>query len=464
MYSHSVCLNLALLMVLSFTSGPASAAISSSEIQTLEEDYRSISNKLYLSLAKNLNQCKTRARSLKSLNAQLQNLSKNVIGICLIQNNISLIEKNIDSNEVFPIIQFLLNSNNIFLADKLYQSAKEEGENSLVSNIKFIYAKYYLKRKQWEKVLEYIKGTYNDLTIENANLARLYTGIALQKIKKHRPAIKIYSTIDESSKYYPAARLNIATAYIKQDWWTDAHIEINNILNSKKIKVHSEMVNRLYLVLGYSLLHKEFYRDSREAFRNIEIDSIYFNKALLGISLTATNQEDFIGALNAINILKEKKGFDLSIDESHLLLPYIYEKLEQNLTASASYTDAQSYYQERIKNINLIKNRNNINPKNIINNNGQLKVGNNIVDFNESFPESFLDNSMRLDEISLYYSHIKDKNLLIKLDTLKEKYSSTLSKIITVIFDNRLTHLNSYMNQARFGLARLFDNSNITKK
>lgn len=467
-FTPSKTLIFVLGLALNFACNPVWAAISNTEIQILESDFQNITNKLYTSLAKNLSECRSRTRSLKRLNLQLQKLSaqnKNVIGICLIQNHLPLIQKNIDSKETFPIFQFLLDNNNLLLANKLFKTAKNEGDRSLVSNISFIYARYYLKRKQWKKVLLHVKDTYNDLTTEDANFARLFTGIALQKLKKHRPAVKIYSKIPKNSKYYPAARLNIATAYIRQDWWTDAHIEINGILNRKKINTHSEMINRLYLVLGYSLLRKEFYRDSREAFRNVEIDSMYFNKALLGIVLTATNQEDYVSALNAINILSQKKTFDLSVDESHLLLPYIYEKLNQNMTASASYTDAQSYYRERIKNIKSITNeeQHNITALNILKNNNQLNIKNNIVDFSRHFPVSFLENSSRLDEFSKYSFHVKNVNLIKKYQLLKEKHNKSLLKIVNIIFDDRLTYLKSYMNQSRFGLARLFDNSNTAQ-
>ena len=96
----------------------------------------------------------------------------------MINNNYSFIAKNIDNKEFFPIFKFLLSQNNLFLAKKLYQIAKNEGDNSLVSSFSFIYAQYYMKRKQWKKALSHIKGTYNDLSTENANLARLLTVIA----------------------------------------------------------------------------------------------------------------------------------------------------------------------------------------------------------------------------------------------------------------------------------------------
>ncbi|MCK4865268.1 MAG: hypothetical protein KAT06_07535 [Gammaproteobacteria bacterium] len=460
---------LVLGILLNLVSTPFCFAISAEEAKTLEKDYQSISNKIYAALGQNLSECQRKINSIKELNHQLQEHSKqnqNAIGQCLIKNNLSLIKKNIDNKTIFPVFQFLLDNNNLLVANRLYTYAKNEADKSLISNISFIYARYYLKRKKWKKVLQYTEDTYTDLSDDDANLARLFTGIAMQKVKLHRRAVNIYSKIPQQSKYYPAARLNIATAYIRQDWWTDAHIKINEILNPKKnnnkIKVDREMINRLYLVLGYSLLNKEFYRDSREAFRNIEVNSQYFNKALLGIVLTSTNQEDYIGALNAVNILKAKKTFDLSVDESHLLLPYIYEKLNQNMTASASYSDAQKHYQERIKNISALKNNveNNINVKEILANKNHVNIKNNIISFSNNIPVSFLKNSSRIEELSNYSSQFNNMKLRNDFSMLKNKYKKLLSGIFNELFEQRLTYLNSYMNQSRFGLARLFDNSN----
>ena len=459
---------LALCFITSIAISPANASeITDSDIQKQEINFQKTTSKIYSALAKKLYECRNRTRSLKRLNIHLKKLeqkNKQIIGICLIQNHMSLIEKNIDNKEIFPIIQFLLTNNNLALANKIFSVAKTEGDKSLISNIAFIYAKYYLKRKNWTKVLSHIHDTYNDLAPEEGNLARLFTGIALQKTKKHRQAVKIYSKIPKQSKHYPSARLNIATAYIRQDWWTDAHIKIKEILNRKKSKTNHEMINRLYLVLGYSLLRKEFYRDSREAFRNIEIESVYFNKALLGIALTATNQEDYIGALNAINILKSKKPYDLSVDESHLLLPYTYEKLGQNMTASASYTEAQQYYQNRINNIKKINLKSSLSAKQILDKNNIINIENNVVEFTKYYPLSFLENTVKINAFEDYMDHISDEKLKSEYKAVKKSHDIVLHKMIGDVFNKRLSYLNSYLNQSRFGLARLFDNSNIVQK
>lgn len=458
---------LVLCFITSLVISPVSAAkISDSDIQKQEINFQQTTSKIYSALAKNFYECRDSTSSLKSLNILLKKLeqkNEQIIGICTIQNHIPLIEKNIDNKEIFPIIQFLLNNNSLTLANKIFSIAKSEGDKSLVSYISFIYAKYYLKRKKWKNALSHIQGTYNNLAPEDANLARLFTGIALQKTKKHRQAVKVYSKIPQQSKHYPSARLNIATAYIRQDWWTDAHIKIKEILNDKKIKTNNEMINRLYLVLGYSLLRKEFYRDSRETFRNIEIDSIYFNKALLGIALTATNQEDYIGALNAINILKSKKSYDLSVDESHLLLPYTYEKLGQNMTASASYTEAQQYYQNRISSIKTLNINKTLSAKSILDKNNIINIENNIVEFTKHYPLSFLENTARINSLEKYMRHTNNKNLKSVYKTTKHTHNIILNRMLSDIFNKRLSYLNSYLNQSRFGLARLFDNSNIVQ-
>lgn len=454
---------LALGLILNLTTFPVFAALSAVKFESLEKEFQSVSSQIYASLSQNLRQCKGKTTSLKRLNSQLEKLvkqSKPIIGLCLIRNHLKLIKTNIDNKEIFSIFQYLLDNNNIEFANKIYQIAKNESDQSFISNLSFIYAKYYIKREQWNKSLHYLKGSYNDLTRKDANLALLLTGIALQKIKQHRKAVKIYLKIPQKSEYYPAARLNIATAYIRQGWWTDAHIKIEDLIKNKKINTHNEMINRLYLVLGYSLLRKEFHRDSREAFRNIEIGSAYFNKALLGIALTAANQEDYIGSLNAINILKDKQLIDLSVDESHLLQPYLYEKLNQNMTASASYASAQTYFRKRIEDITAIKNHHQITAHKLLNKDQLLKVENNIITTSRHLQRGFVANNVQLEKLKSYQPYISNKNLSKQYRALKDKYNLAFKSVINDVFEQRIAYLERYMNQSRYGIARLFDHSN----
>lgn len=439
-------------------------AVDTAQISSLEKEFHNVTNDIYTALSTELTSCQHKVKSLTKLSLQLESLKQQdnqITGICLIQYNISLIRQNIDNKKIFYIFRYLLENNDFVLANSLFSTAKKEGDKSLISNISYTFARYYAKRREWKKVSQTASGIYSDLAFEDANYARLITGIALQKIKSHRKAVSIYLKIPIKSRYYPAAQLNIATAYLRQDWWTDAQIKINGLLKNKKIHLSKEMVNRLYLVSGYSLLRKEYYRDAREAFRNVEVNSMYSNRALLGIALTATSQEDFISGLNAINILKSKKTHDLSTDESYLLLPYIYEKLNQNMTASASYTEALNYYKQKIDTVRKIDvtKTSAIKASEIINNNYKLIIDDTSIDFTEDYPPSFLGNSKIISEISKHINYIKNPALTNKFNHLEGKYNILLAEMIKSLLARYSIRLNNYMNQSRFGIARLFDSS-----
>ena len=300
--------------------------------------------------------------------------------------------------------------------------------------------------------------------MENANYARLMIGTILQHQKKHRAAVTYYKQIGKTSKYYPSAVLNTAVAYIRQDWWTDAHIIINDLLNNPDSHVNDLMVDRLNLVLGYALLRKEYFRNSREVFRNVGLNSPYANKALLGIALTAANQEDFIGSLNAITLLKEKKSTDLTVDEAYLLLPYTYGKLKQYLTASSAYTDAIKYYQNRIAELQaIIQSGDGLPALVAISNNGHdLSIKNNTFDYSARYPQSFFRNYTMLGTFQPFMADMH--KLSAVYNKLLSEYQATLKTISLQLLDKRIEYLQSYLNQSRYGLARLYDSSLISAK
>lgn len=454
--------------------GPYQAAFAANKSQhyqqeiTLEKAYQDLSSRIYTSLSQTWHDCKRTFRSLKDLNNAIENNRKydNIaLSHCQIQYNLKLIRDNIDDKELFSIFSFLLKHNNKRLADKIYRIARDDTDKPFVSNLSYQYARYFLNKKDWSRVKQYLVDTFNDLSKRDRDFALIMNGIALQKLKDHRKAVLSYKKISESSDFYPIAKLNIAIAYIRQDWWTDAHNEIQDVIYRNKNKVSDEMTNRLYLVLGYSLLRKEFYRDSREAFRNIQLKSMYTNKALLGIALTATNQEDFIGGLNAIKILKKEKAKDLSADESYLLLPYLYEKLGQHLTASASYTDALQYYEARIKEMEGVENQlASIKAKDILARNNNIHIGNNQLSYSDHYPVSYLENARSINQLYSYANIISDKKLKNQLIQLKGKYDELLLKQLKNLSAKRKNHLTSYMNQSRFGLARLYDKNTASIK
>jgi hypothetical protein len=383
----------------------------------------------------------------------------------LVVKNIPMLKNNYDNLVIFNFIDILLEQNEWHYAKLLYDWIKQEGDRTLVSNIAYIFAKYSFKQEKWQETLDYLKGSISDLPHEDYHHALLIKGISLQKLTNHRGALHAYNKIPKESRYFIAARLNMAIANIRQGWWTDGHILIEQALAQSETKQQEESLNRLYLTLGYSFLNQEYYRHSRNAFRKVGLRSTYTNKALLGLSLTAANQEDFIGALNAAKILKQQTTYALPVDEAYLLIPYYYEKLQQHTTATSGYTEAVTYYQKRISKIKTLINSP-IDVSHYLVKNQQttsILIENNPINFSQDYPEFILENYIKLHRYPPYLAILDNEELNEEFTQLRDTYENLIKNMIHTILKQRIQHLNSYMDQSRFGLARLYDNNLVAK-
>ena len=440
------------------------------DFDQLNTRYNAISSEVYTQLAQSRSKTLPKSDTIQQLEFHTRKYldqGDTINALCLVIQNLKLVKDNLDDSSVLFFMSLLLDNNQLDTATSLYDIAKKEGEKSLKSNISFLFAQYYFRENKWQESLKFVDDTYADLPENQASHARLITGVSLQHLKDHRKAISFYERIPQTSEYYLYARLNIAVAYIRQGWWTDAQNTIHNALKpgaSLSGTNNDEIINRLYLVLGYSLLQKEYYRDAREAFRNIKTSSKYTNRALLGIALASANQDDLIGALNALSALKNKETTDLSVDETYLLLPFIYNKLGQELTATTSYNEAIKYYQSRLENLDKPAGKNTSVQSAIKQNldEYELVINNNVFELNREMPASFINNADRISALQKAGSNLTKPAALksmSKLNALQTDYKSAYNTVKNRIISQRKDYLNSYLNQSRFGLANLYDNS-----
>lgn len=440
--------------------GLTATAITLEDIERLDIRLKKLSFDIHKSLAK-------KSQTTADINiGQLHNKVKQSIqendafsAISLIHIHFDIIKNNINNQLVFEFVNLLLKYNEYNMASLIYKEVKENSNAFFITNVTLEFAKYHSDRNEWKKVLQLLNIDLGQLSEKHTNHAYILKAMAFQHIKEHRTAITFYEKVVASSEYYPIAQLNIAIAYIRQGWWTDAHIIINKLLNKTKNIQQDEFKNRLRLILGYSLLSKEFFRESRESFRDVSLDSQYANKALMGIALTAINQGDNIGALNVLSALKEKKSFELVAEETYLILPGIYKRLEQYITANASYMDAVSYYEKRIKQLSIMREKDHtysldnvtINEKSI------LILKKNQLEFTKLYPQYFIDNFIRLKS----FKQKTDNSYLNKeTNKLYNKYVEAFDQMVKELLNKRIKSLESYLNQSRFGLAQLYDRSN----
>lgn len=437
----------------------------SAELAGLDARFQQFSTRFYNGLVRidkssKFDNIESLAQTVDQYRAQHQIVN----AVVSIINNRALVEKNIDTTPIINIYKILLEANEWNTATELYKKIKKQGDKSLVSNIAFSQAQFHFARNQWEETIAILGSIRSDLPPEDYHHALLMHGISLQRLQKHRAALREYVKIPASSRYYVAARLNMAVANIRQDWWTDAHIIINELLNDKRHKHDSELTDRLYTVMGYSLLQQQYFRNSRDAFRNVGLNGKYSNKALLGLAVTAAHQEDFVGALNAVKILKNKNDRDLPVDEANLLLPFFYEKLKQLTTANTGYLDAVKYYESRILNIKEAMGVDtDVLKQQVLNSNtGDIVLHGEILDLSEKLPKFIFDNFKLLAQFEAHMSRLGDPVLTRDFVSLNNAYQGVIRKAAQSLFDEKISHITHYMNQSRYGLARMQDHDATT--
>ncbi len=397
------------------------------------------------------------------LSAVKQHITDNnsLLAINAIFNNMALLHEHYDHRNIPYFINILLNQNNIKTARVLFEPIKHQGDQAFISHTTYRFATFSFKQNEWQKTRQLLDSIMNELVDEDYQHALLMQGVSLQKLQKHRDSIAYYEKIEPTSTYYLSARLNMAIANIRQGWWSDAHIIIQNTLKSAEAAEQEEALNRLYLTLGYSLLSQQNYRDARDNFRNISANSLFANRALLGITLAAANQNDFVGALNSANILKAKQTYELPVDESRLLTPYFYEKLQQPTTASAGYLEAINYYQKRVTEVQSLIDSD-IELKNHpikINTYVTLEIENNPLNLSADYPDYFFENYAQLKSYAEYFENSDNETIKNEYEQLNNQYQTTIVKMVRSLLRKRVEQLNSYMAQSRFGLARLYDNN-----
>ena len=367
----------------------------------------------------------------------------------LILSNLALVEQDIENKKIPGLVNILLAKQFVGTASQILAIANRQGSTYQQAKIRFAFARYYSDNNRWNETLEQLKSINisSDLDKTQGDEALILFGAALQHNREHREAIKYYSRIGVDSPHYANAQLNIATAYIRQDWWTDAKIALENAIAASSKASHKELTNRLYTVLGFLQLQHGFYRNARDSFRKVELQSHYSNRALLGLGLAALSEEDYVGAINAFNILKKKDDQDISVIESYLLYAYALEQLGQNKTSSASFTEAITFYENK-----LLVTSTAIDHLGTDVNSVRYPYG--IKSQSDKALSSINDRLNSIHSILSYNLPQKNKHELEGLQiNLREAYIASEKKYL----QEQQSIITSYLSQSRFGLAKVYD-------
>lgn len=373
----------------------------------------------------------------------------------LVIANLGLLNSNPEADAIQTATRILLKNHAELLAKDLLKIAESSGDDYILGRVIFEFAKHYAEQHAWQQARSEFKkiDIANTLPKADADEAFIILGAALQQEKKHRESLSYYSKIKPDSKQYRIAQLNSAIAYIRQDWWTDAKIAIDNALLADANNSDG-LADRLHTVLGFSQLQNGFYRNARETFRMVKVKSDYSNRALLGLGMSALHQEDFVGALNAFNHLKNKDPNDISVMESYLLSAFTLEKLKQPKTASVNYSEAINFYEQKSVQYSTL-----LNQLTTQRNSGAIErsiIENINTDLHKIQPQ-LITVTEKINTVQQLLAHQPSSNQQASLRQLNARLNDTYVALATAGINKKQDILNSYLSQSRFGLAKLYD-------
>jgi len=363
----------------------------------------------------------------------------------LLERNKALFKRDISLGEVLGYVEHLIDHSTSSMSDELIDTVLDSHSARLAAPLHYFLAESYFAEDKFTLVAEHLnKITRNDYLSPSQNQrSLLMAGAIQQKQKQHRQAISTWEKIPEQSSYFPVAQLNVALSNIRLDWWTDAQLAIDRALANLK-NDDSELMNRLWLVLGYSQFQNEFYRNARLSFRNVALDSQYKNRALLGLGLCALGQKDFGGAINAFSRLQQTTDSDLSTIESYLMLPYTLEKIGDDENALERYKLALTYFETQKREISTLKNR--------VTRSATLNLD------SEAFlsvPEYM---KFRYSELTEMLVRTSSREVSDRIVEVRGRLEAEIKELVYQDLDEKQQYIDSYVSQAQYGIAKLYDN------
>ena len=382
---------------------------------------------------------------LKTYFVRLRNSGHEDTAIAALINHTSLILDEIDSDSSLYLLDLLFSYNIKQSAFVIAQYAIDNGSPFIASNARYLLGLYYFKQNNFVKTFQNLSAieTSDALSPERRDYATLMFGIALQKTKKHRQAIDIYQRVPIDSDYYIEAQLNMAVANIRQGWWTDAHIAVKNAIEHADTRDMKESHNRSLMVLAYSQLQNEFYRNARNSFRALSLDSAYVNQALLGIGLCAMYQKDYNGALNAFSRLQKVDSDELAVLESYLLLPYTYERMGELDEASLLYSQAIAYYGKK---------------KLYLENQLAKQQATDFTISQQTLRQVSTGLMERYQRLLRLNTSARSSKLKKRIQSLTRTFENTIISELNSQTEEKITKVQSYLSQTQYGLAKLYDN------
>ena len=198
-----------------------------------------------------------------------------------------------------------------------------------------------------EKSLLNIQG---DLPVyREAERLNLLANIYLKQ-GHYEKAVATLKDFKGDSSWQAYARFNTGVAFIKQDNLQEGTDQLHQVgkIEAKTNELRA-LRDKANLALGYAYLKHRKPEAASESFNRIRLNGALSNQALLGVGWAWNMQSQYNMALLPWIELKSRSTFDPAVQESHLAIPYNFEKIDKPKLALIHYTAAAKNYDAQLR-------------------------------------------------------------------------------------------------------------------
>lgn len=348
-------------------------------------------------------------------------------------------------NYVNKLLNFGVKVQDLSVFDKIINAKYEETTSELYFNIAYSAYKY----KRYNESLFYLKKIDDSLDDDLVYHALLIYGLIYFEKGDVDKSKKYLTRIDKQSEYYLYAQYNLGLISMRSYWWSEAEEYFNNAIRlfDETIDNKSSFVlDRLYLIKGYSQLSRKDFRSSKKSFSNVSINSSIKMRALMGVALSEIGLGNLGRSAAILKTIKSKGMVEVKLD-ALVTLPQVYQR-------AGNIKETVAYYKEAISEMDSFL-------KKVKNTNAELIGGYSgfyLLDFSNDW------NANEVRRRKLIVKELIGYNLIgVKNTKLLYEVSSEISVIENKYIGNKLMYLSklikNYIKQSKYSLAVIYDQS-----
>ena len=218
----------------------------------------------------------------------------------------------------------------------------------------FYLGKLHYEGRRVDSAVEAFSKIEGKLSVADQEMKYIMHGIMAMNNQRYETAIKEFSKVSLTSVYAAYVKYNLAVCKMKQSNDLAAfEMSLTGLANQQASASHSSVFSdQVYTTLGYVLLQKGYYQQSKVAFRKVSAGGHLASRALQGMIYASSELRQYEIALNlSLRLIKLTIGNE-AVHHAYIVIPYLLQKLNNTEKALAFYQHAVEYFDQQRLDLN----------------------------------------------------------------------------------------------------------------